>query len=1019
MRSLPALALARPVTTIMATVSALVLGVVAWQQIPLDFIPEQTRPNIWAGIAYPNATPEEVERRVLEPLEEELRTIAGLRSVRGTARRNGARFNLEFDWRTNMRVAYLDVRDRFEVLRRAMPPEARRYFIWKANQSDIPIVIGILAWPGPPQELFRIAETRVQPALERIPGVAMVDMRGTARPQVQIALDQQRMQAHGVDPYTLIGNLRDYHVSQSAGTVQEGGQRFIVRTVDTYRSPADIASIQITPQGLRLHDVADVVYGYPERQFVGRVDGGNAVLFEVRKESMVNTVATTDLVVATLDALTGERDLRGLGYRMILNQGREIRAAVNGLRTAGLWGGALATVILMVFLRRWRMTLLIALAIPLSLLITVAALFLFGRTLNIITMLGLMLAVGALVDNSVVVVENIVRLRQGGMDPRAAAVRGATEVSLAIAAATATSIVVFVPLIFLRGEVRVYLRELGLALGLSLLASLVVALSLVPLAASRLLRGPPPRPTRLGTGTTDAYARLIRGALAHPWLVLATLVLLLAATVAGPIRGVKRGSRPQSTMRQASIQIRTGFPPSDLARTEALFDQLESLLDARREELEIAMIASLSGENNDRLNMFVRFKEAPESLTPVAELLDRLSAALPVVPEADLRVSHMDEESDRKTFTIRVRGEGANTLARLVRQLAARLHALPAVEDVDDGTESEDPELQLRVDRERIARAGLNSLAVGRTLAFALRGTRLPSLQTPHGEVEVWAQLEAEDRRDQMALGDLRVAGPRGEAVALNTVSRFQPAPSPRRIVHRDGQRERVVRVTTAGMPMSDARRMIRKAMADVVVPPGYTVQLGAKFDRFSETQRDIRVAVGMGVILIYLVMAALFESLLSPLLIMVSVPLALVGSLWIMFLGGMELDVTTGVGLVLLIGIVANNGIVIVDRINQVRAEGRSVEDAVVEGGTQRLRPVLMTAFTTVLGLLPLALADASILGGEVMFAPVGRAVIGGLVASTALVLVLVPVGYVLLARFQDWVAALWDAMRRPAAAL
>ena len=1003
----------------MVTVAALVLGVVAWQRIPLDFIPEQTRPRLWVVVPYPNAAPQEVERRVVEPLEEELRTIAGMRTVGTTATRDAARFNLEFDWRTNMRVAYLDVRDRFETLRRTMPPEARRYFIWKTSQADMPIVFGVLAWPGSTAELFRIAETRVKPVLERLPGVAMVVMQGTSTPQVRIDLDQQRMQAHGVDPVTLIRTLREYHVSRSAGAVREGDRQLIVRTVDTYRNPAEVADIQVTPAGLRLRDVADVFYGYPEREFIGRINGANAVSFQVRRESLANTVETADRVLAALDALTEERDLSGFGYQIVLNQGREIRKAVLGLRTAGVWGGLLAVIILLLFLRRWRMTMLIAVAIPLSLLMCVASLYLLGRTLNIISLLGLMLAVGALVDNSVVVVENIVRLRQSGLDAYTAAARGASQVGLAIAAATATSIVVFAPLVFLRGEVRVYLRELGLALGLSLLASLIIALTLVPLAASRLLRGRAPTVTRFGTAMTERYKQLLRGALAHPWVVVTCTAVLLGITAVVVAPRMQRGGRPHSTMRQAHVEIRAGFPPSNLARTEALFAQIEGALEARRDELEIDAYFSFSGRDNDRLNMYVRFKEAPESETPVAELLDRLSAALPELPEASLRVSHVDDQSDRKTFTIRVRGEHERTVGRLVRDVVRSLQAAPGIENVDDGTDADNPELQLRVDRERIARAGLDSQSVGRTLAFALRGTRLPSLQTPSGEVEVWTQLEPEDRRDEMSLGDLRLLSPTRRTVALNTVSRFVPAPSPRRIVRRDGQRERVVNVSTAGMSMSDARKVIRAALANVVVPPGYAVTMGEKFDRFSETQRDIRVAVGLGIVLIYLVMAALFESLLSPLLIMVSVPFALVGSFWIMLLSGTELDVTTGVGLVLLIGIVANNGIVIVDRINQVRAEGHSVQDAVLLGGAQRLRPVLMTAGTTVLGLLPLAAADASLLGGEVMFAPVGRAVIGGLVTSTVLVLILVPFGYVLLARFQAWIGAVWTDVRRPAAAL
>ena len=993
--SIPALALRRPITVLMIFAAVFVLGVVAMYRLRLEFLPDVSRPVLTVSAAYPNAIPSEVEKVIAIPAEDELRTVRHLHEIRSISYRDRCSLRLEFDWDTDMGLAFLEVKDRLDRLEADMPDEVSEFAIWKSSTTDFPVLWMDLSWDDPIEELYDLAERRVVPALERLEGVARVDLWGRESKKVYIDLDQERLKLHNIAPYQLISTLRAHNLNLSSGKIIENDTEYFLRSINEYSSIEEIRDIIVGPNALRLENVASVRYDYPERKGIARLNGRDTLSIGVIKESMANTIEVSERVKEELAALMEQPDLRGAKFFIFFDQAKEILHTFSTLQNTGKWGGLLAILVLVFFLRRMRPTLIITAVIPLSILVAVTALYFVGAGLNILSMLGLMLAIGMLVDNSIVVVENMFSEFERGAPRAQAASHGASEVSLAITASTLTTIIVFAPLVFMeRGELQIFMREIGMAISLALLASLVISMTLTPLATSRLLvKGGIARP-KIITNITRRYRSALDWSLSHGWAMLLIIVVIVTVSYQIPYKSIQARGNPPSSARRARIEIEM-LKGQDLEAATDIFKEVEGILLDHKEELEIAYVFSFTSFYSSRNFIWINFTEPQEAILETPELAKKIKELMPEFAEARVHVSKVEMEGSSSEVSLTLKGEDTVLLRSLADDLCEEIEKLDSVTSAAADVETGLDEIHVMVNEDATAKHGISPAVVAETLAFALRGSSLPKLKTGEKEIDVYAQLEEADRENLHQLRNLQVQTATGASVPLGSVASFRLERGLDAIRRSGGKHLVKVKVSTDKEALTVIRKKLDRIANNFALPTGYTIEYGQEIREFIKNQRMVGMAMIFSLMLIYIVLGTLFESYIQPLCILLSVPLAFVGSYWVMYLLDTPMDNAAYVGLVLLIGIVVNNAIVIVDHINNLRRSGMNRREAILQGGVDRFRPVVMTAVTTIVGGLPMAIGGQTLFGGEIMFAPMARAIGGGLASATFLTLFVIPQFY------------------------
>jgi hydrophobic/amphiphilic exporter-1 (mainly G- bacteria), HAE1 family len=1011
--SLPKLAVRRPVTTGMLILSVIVAGLISLDRISLDLWPTFERPVLRVTVPYPNASPSEVERRIVRPLEEELGTVRRLESIRSTAGQNQARIELEFMAGTDMDLAALEVRERAEIARRSLPSDVDRIDMRRFASDAQPVLRGALAWDGDPGRLSELIERRVEPAILQVPGVAAVEFSGLEQREVTIELDQDRMRSANVTVGEINQALARGNQDVSAGEVELAGSRFLVRAEGQLRRVEDIERLPIGRNGVLLGDVADVRYDFPERDFFFRLNGTNARQLQVFKDSDANIVEVSRAVQATLADLQTQPGLEGIGFRFWQDQSQGILEALRSLAMAGLIGGALAMVILFAFLRRFTPTLIVGAAIPVSLIFTIAILYVTGATINVITLSGLMLAVGMLIDNAVVVVENIFRHREKGDEAIEAAVTGASEVALAVVAGTLTTIIVFAPLFFMTPNMMgTQLREFGMSISFAMIASLGVAFTLVPLLAVWLLRGKMPKEGRVFGALSRGYRRFLDRILDHR---IATAMVALGVFAAG---GYVLYSLPMELMPeedQRFIRLTVNTPRSmTFEERDALFAGVEQLLLANREELEIENVSAFSGASWNSVMLSLKSYGDGAQLS-AAEISERIQEQLPVVPGVEWRQRRSWGAGGR--VQVRLIGESTDMLAALAEQVEWRLgNEVAGLVNLENSLQAGNEEVRIRVDRQAAERQGLTSADVAQAVSGALRGSVSTRFRTGDREVDILAQLREEDRVSIGQLGNLAIGTPDGQNIPLATVADLQVVGGPQDI----SRENRRTSVTVTGEIASGSNREaalseVQEVMREIELPMGYTWDLGRQFREEQQQFGEMGFAAILALILIYILLAALFESLLLPVIIYFSIFFAAPGLGIVFLLTGTSLSILSFLGILITVGIVVNNSIVMIDLVNQMRARGMSRREALLNGCQARMRPVLMTSLTTLMGMVPMAFLAGEGMGQ--MFAPIGRAVIGGLTTSMILTLTLTPVLYAWIDDIGVWAAEVWGRARAVAA--
>ncbi len=1002
------IALDRPVATAMGLVCILVLGTLSIFTLPLEFLPSFSSSRLWIRATYSSSSPAEVERLITLPLEEALGSLEGLESIRSTSSGSGANVTLELTPGVDMDLATMDVRERLDRARPNLPADVERIWVRRFQSTDIPVINISVAHESEPDLLFPFVDEELKPALERLPGVASVEVSGLRSRQLRVEADVGRLRALGLTAADLRQTLIRNHLSRSAGAVQEAGRRAGVWIDGEMRNPGEFARLPVVGTGLSLGEVARVRYDYPPVEEMRRLDGSEAVTLRIYKSTAANLVEVANGVNGTLK--DREPDAHARGFRLLVYRDRseDVRKGLRDLARAGLIGGCLAVLFLFVFLRDLSSTLIIGATVPLSMVCAARLMMILRRlgvdvTLNIVSLMGAVLAVGMVVDNAVVVLENIYRYRVKGIPLKESARRGAAEVRTAILAATLTSVCVFLPMILVdAGRMGIWMEAFGLTICVALIASLALALSLVPLVAGHF---------DLGSGVArepvsvrwlgNIYGRWVRWSLRHRfWTMVATL-----GALGGSIwlfGQIDREYVPSTPARRLSV-VGKLWKSAGFTETLALAKRLENLLTDARKSFDLKNIDARLSKNEIRLELYLQDEE--EATVETMEAKRRVQKLLPELPGVEWKMERLRHwQGTQMGVGIELYGPSPSVLELLASEVKKRLQTVKGIEDIDSSLEKGQEEVRLEVDRDNAARLGLTASELARTVAFGVSERPVGSLVTRERDVPILIGMHGGRTVSLKELLQTVLPGSGGKPVPLGAVLRPRLGHAAKERIRLDRRNLVTVFANTSRRGMYRVGQEIESALSDLPFPPGYGYSLGDSYRRMQQSESGFGMALMLAVLLIYVIMASLFESFIHPLTILLSVPFAFIGVALTFYITGTTLSSMGWLGLMVLSGIVVNNAIVFLDLAQQLRREGLPAAEAVPLAGELRLRPILLTALTTILGLLPMTAPllfpglFGPLEGRSRMWAPVGLALMGGLTTSTILTLIVIPTIYTLL---------------------
>lgn len=998
--NLPQLSMSRPVTTMMVFVCVVVVGLISSRLVPLELFPEVSAPFLAVNIPYPGSTPEEVEREITRPAEEVLATVPGLKSLNSSSNEGGSNLFLEFDWGADTDLKAIQVRERIDAVRDQFPADVERIFVNRFNMADEPILQLRLSSERDLSGSYELLDRKLKQVLERVEGVSQVDLYGVNRREIKIELLADRIAAHRVDIGKLTSDLQAANFSVTAGRISDAGQRYVVRPMGEIRSVEEIRELVVRRDGLRLDDVAQVTLDDPELDHGRHLNRNYAVGLDIRKEAGANTVAVAERIDEALAEVGDDPDMAGVNIYYMGNAAEGIVQSLRDLLESGAWGGLFALLVLFFFLRRLSTTLVVTLAVPISILCTVGALYFLGFTLNILSMMGLMLAIGMLVDNAVVVTENIHRHQRLDPDnPKEATLRGVREVSLAVTAGTLTTAIVFLPMIVSQAdEVTLFLKHVAVAIIVSLCVSLLISLTVVPLLASRLK--PPPNTGASGSieWATERYARLLSGMLKRPRVATAVVLGTLVSVVI-PASLVNMDFFPNEDGEREIFIVYNIQGQYTVERVEEAVDEMEEYLFANQERFEIENVYSYYQGSSAQSTLLLD----QDSDTDLEVLEERIREGFPKMaiarPGFD-RGAGITGENVR----ILLQGESSDRLVQMSRDVAEVLSRVEGFKDVRSQAETDDQEIQVVVDRDRAGQYGLSVESVARTVSTAMRGQNLRRIRTEEGEVDLRIEFQNRDRRSVDDLRNLPLQLADGEQIKLASLAELRPRQARRGINREDRVTMLGVTVFLDGITLDEARERISQTMSNYELPAGYTWGYGRRFSEEAQSQQIMLMNLLLALVLIYLVMASLFESLIHPAAIWTSILFAIVGVFWFFLVTATTFSIMAWIGILVLIGVVVNNGIVLIDHINHLRGEGLERHEAIVQAARDRMRPIVMTAATTVLGMVPLCIGNTMIGGDGPPYYPMARAIVGGLTFSTLVTLVILPAIYVFLDDVRLW---------------
>jgi HAE1 family hydrophobic/amphiphilic exporter-1 len=1007
----------RPIFTIMVVLMVLLLGGISLLRLPIDLMPDISYPTLSISCSYENAGPEEIEELITRPIEQAVSAVPGVEELTSVSVEGQGTVRVTFSWGTDLDAAANDIRDRLDRIIDHLPEDSDRPTLRKFDLASFPILILGASSNLDPVKARRIIEDQVQYRLERVPGVAAVNVRGGLEREIHVSLDPAKINALAIPLESIIARIREGNVNIPAGTIEKGNFEITVRTPGEY---TDLKQLQDTVIAVRqgapiqLREIARVEDSWTKITRVVRVNDVPGMWMSINKQSGKNTVEVARGALAELKRIN--RDIPQIRIIPIIDTSDYIRRSISNVGTSATYGGLLAIVVLLLFLRNFRSTIVIATAIPVSIIATFALLYFGHFTLNIMTLGGLALGIGMLVDNAIVVLENIFRMRESGEPLEGAAVDGAEEVTAAVIASTLTTMVVFLPLVFVRGMSGVMFKQLSIVVSFSLLCSLAVALTVVPMLSARIL---PAAQTdekfkhsfrgrifelsgRFFKALENGYKRLLHLALANrPFVVVIALLLLTASLMLIPYVGVElMPSTDEGEVRvEAEMQVGTR-----LGLLDEKFKVLEKIVRESVPEIKnvVTTVGGSRWHGSGGHTGQVRISLLPQSqrIRSSEQIADELRVKLSSIPGIICRTRAGQGlfllrlgTSGADRVQVEIRGHDLEMADKLAAQVKDIVESVEGITDARISRESGSPEELILIDRQKAADMNLTVSKIANALQTIISGTTASYYRESGDEFGILVKLRDAEQMDLRDILDLTITNADGEPVVLRNVVNVGPRKGPVIIERKDQERLVTVSADISGRDMGSILADLSDLLHNIPVPPDFSIGFGGDYEEQQKSFHELLLSCVLAIILVYMVMACQYESLRDPFVVMFSVPLAGIGVITMLFLTKTTFNVQSFIGCIMLEGIVVNNAILLVDHTNLLRRKfGMGLREAIEEAGRRRLRPILMTATTTVIGLIPLALGLGE--GGEAQ-APMARAVIGGLLSSTLITLVFVPVVY------------------------
>lgn len=1008
----------RPVATLMAFVAVFLLGVIAWQRLAIDMMPEIESPSISVFTRWDGASTEDVEQQITRVIESALGSVTDLDEITSTTSEGVSRVTCKFKWGTELGEAANDMRDLLERAKRRLPDDADDPVMFKFNTANMPILGFSVTATENIEKLEDTVNDDIVDVLKRVPGVGTAEAFGGLERQVNVLLDPAKLSAHGLSVAAIAAAIDADNQTEPAGNVKIGTVDYTIRVPGEFATPEEVGLVVVKRDGdkvVRVSDVARVEDGFAEETRVVERMGRAGMMVDVQKRSGENTMAVARRVMDKLEEIKANLPA-DYSIDLVFDTSDMIGKSIRSVGKTVLWGGLFVVLVTLFFLRSARTSLVIALTIPFSLIIASVFMFLKGWTINLMSLSALALAVGMVVDNAVVVLENVISHVSRGTGRREAAMFGADEVGTAILASTLTTIVVFVPLVFVDGVTGIMLGQLGGIVTATLVASVVCSLVLTPMLASKLLRPPPAgrgayaRFYAWSEGRLAAlergYARLLSGALHARWLVVLAAVGVVALTVWG-FRSL--GSEFMGKEDTGQLSISYQLPLS--TRYEITAETGRRILEVVHrvcgddkivsEMLRAGGSGGFGGGGGSHAGTIrLRLVDAKYRDRTADEYGDEITREVSQWPEIVKVFSNSGNFLNRILM-----GGGANLLVEVygwdldeTTAIAERIKRIaqetPGSRDVRVSQDMGKPELSIAIDRAKASAMGLTMQEITETVSALFQGDDASQYREGEDEYDITLRLAAPDRASIEDIRRTELPLPGGGRVRLDAIAQVVEGSGPVTITRKNQQR--VVSVefdATDARPEGDVMADVRRRVAEqIVLPNGVSVEYGGMIEEQEKSEKALTMMILLGIVLVYMVMAAQFESLLHPLLIMFSVPFAFSGVVAVLHLTGTPLSMSAYIGMVLLVGVVVNNSIVLVDYVNLLRARGRALREAIVEGGRQRLRPVMITTCTTVLGMMPMATSHGD---GSATWRPLGLVVVGGLALASVVSLVLVPTLY------------------------
>lgn len=1001
----------RPIATSMVFLIIITLGVIGFRFLPVDLLPPIEFPQLTVATNYPNVGPVEIEKIITEPIENALAGVPGVERVRSSSSEGNSRVTLEFAQSVNIDVAANDVRAALDRVRGALPPEVEAPRIWKFDPNNFPIVIVGANSDMDLAELTVVLDREITQRFEQIDGVGSIDIWGGLDREVKVDINRDRLIASGLSTTQVQQAISRENATLPGGNVNAGVTRLYVRTMGEYESIEQIQNTVITTIDnlpIRVKDVADVSFSYEDLNRVVKIDGKPMVRFGIRKQTGANTVAVAEEIRNEVERVNSERS--DLELFVTIDQSTFIQDSINNVKDSALWGAFLAILILYIFFRNGSSTFIIAVSIPISIIATFGLLYFYGLTLNQMSFGGLALGVGMIVDNAIVVLDNIIRLREEeNRELKDSSLIGTKQVTGAIIASTLTTCVIFLPVVFMQTISGLMFQQLALVVVFSLFCSLIASLTIVPMLSSRFLtikkgndkafkQG---RFQRFFTNLEQKYSTSLNKVLNRKLVVfVVTAVLVVASFLLIPIIPVELA--PQTDADEISIDLAMA-DGTNIAVQNLYLQELEGIV---RSTINLNDVEHFTTEVRDgRAEIELAMKPQSERSESTTDIANRIRQSIQgKIPGADIRVNassglwilrRVFGSGGVEDVQFELRGYDLEQSYELAQQIRLKVEQIPGITEVRIGRSEGTPEERIVFDREKIADLGLSVREVAEVVQTNIGGRRAGAYRIGGDEYPITVRLRPEDRLSPTDLSNISVRTPAGEVIPISAVTKPERGRGTSSIQRINGQRFINISANLEpGVALGDAVKLIQEELSSFPMPAGFTIVFGGEYEEQQKASRDFMMAIIMAIVLIYMVLAGQFERFSDPLIVMFSVPLAIIGVVPVLLFTGTTINIQSLMGMIMLIGIVVNNAIVLVDYINLLQREkNMPMHEAVVEAGRLRLRPILMTTITTVLGLLPLSMGIGA--GAEIQ-ASLARVVVGGLTASTLLTLVFIPVLYV-----------------------